>query len=66
MLKQMGPPETTVWEYPFEDNSWKLEIEQFYKDIDLNRPSNPGISDAIKSMEIINKICKESGYDYSS
>ena len=20
----MGPPETTVWEYPFADNSWKL------------------------------------------
>ena len=23
MLPTMGPPETTMWEYPFSDNSWK-------------------------------------------
>ncbi|HXE52183.1 MAG TPA: Gfo/Idh/MocA family oxidoreductase, partial [Tepidisphaeraceae bacterium] len=26
MLPQMGPPETTIWEYPGEDTSWKAEF----------------------------------------
>ena len=25
----MGPPETTIWEYPFPDRSWDLEFEDF-------------------------------------
>ena len=29
MLPRMGPPETTIWEYPGEDLSWNLEIEAF-------------------------------------
>src|ERR1700732_3504221 len=32
MLPQMGPPEAKVWEYPDEDDSWKLEMEEFVKD----------------------------------
>ena len=26
MLPQMGPPQTTVWEYPGEDQSWQAEV----------------------------------------
>jgi len=29
MLPQMGPPETTGWEYPFPDTSWELEFANF-------------------------------------
>jgi predicted dehydrogenase len=29
MLPQMGPPETTRWEYPFADESWVKEINAF-------------------------------------
>lgn len=25
MLPEMGPPETTIWEYPMADNSWDIE-----------------------------------------
>ncbi len=37
MLPQMGPPETTIWEYPTADDSWQVEIAEFYDDIRLNR-----------------------------
>ena len=29
MLPQMGPPETTIWEYPFPDRSWADEFAEF-------------------------------------
>src|ERR671933_506707 len=33
MLPEMGPPETTSWEYPMGDRSWGLEFEEFLQDI---------------------------------
>ncbi len=29
----MGPPETTIWEYPRGDRSWALEFAEFLDDI---------------------------------
>ena len=29
MLPEMGPPETTIWEYPMGDDSWRVEIAPF-------------------------------------
>ena len=33
MLPEMGPPETTIWEYPMADNSWEVELAEFLEDI---------------------------------
>ena len=66
MLPQMGPPETYCWEYPMADNSWAVEFEQFISDINSNRKCNPGIEDAIANLEIVNKVYKDSNYDYNS
>jgi predicted dehydrogenase len=66
MLPEMGPPETTAWEYPMADNSWALEMEEFYEDIRLNREPAAGLRDAIAALEIIEKIYKESGYDFGA
>ena len=35
MLPEMGPPETTIWEYPRGDRSWALEFAEFLDDIRL-------------------------------
>ena len=32
MLPQMGPPETTIWEYPASDASWASEFADFKAD----------------------------------
>ena len=31
MLPEMGPPETTIWEYPMPDNSWDVEMAEFHR-----------------------------------
>ncbi len=64
MLPEMGPPETTSWEYPMGDDSWAVEIAEFYDDIRLNRVPAAGLGDAYAALKIIEKIYKESGYDH--
>ncbi len=66
MLPEMGPPETTAWEYPMGDNSWALEMAEFYDDIHHNREPAAGLNDALAALTVIQKIYKESGYDFSA
>lgn len=66
MLPQMGPPETTAWEYPMADDSWAREMEEFYEDIRLDREPAAGLNDAYQALTIIDHIYKESGYDHSA
>jgi predicted dehydrogenase len=64
MLPQMGPPETTIWEYPMGDNSWQIEFQEFLEDIRLDRTPSANLGDAQATLTIIEKIYLESGYDY--
>jgi len=64
MLPQMGPPETISWEYPMGDDSWAVEMTEFYEDIQLDRAPASGLNDAYQALKIIEKIYKDSGYDH--
>ncbi|HTJ93362.1 MAG TPA: Gfo/Idh/MocA family oxidoreductase [Pararobbsia sp.] len=64
MLPEMGPPETTSWEYPMGDNSWLVEMIEFYEDIRLSRTPAAGLADAYAALKIIEQIYRESGYDH--
>jgi len=64
MLPEMGPPETTIWEYPMADNSWELETAEFLRDIELGRQPASGLKDAAAALEIINRIYQKSGYGH--
>jgi predicted dehydrogenase len=64
MLPQMGPPETTIWEYPMGDNSWALEFGEFLEDIRLQRTPSANLQDARAALAIVEQLYKESGYDY--
>ena len=64
MLPEMGPPETMAWEYPMADDSWAVEVAEFFEDIRLNRIPAAGLRDAYESLKIIQTIYKESGYDH--
>lgn len=66
MLPKMGPPETIIWEYPMNDDSWDVEFSEFLNDINNNIDPSPGLKDAIENLRIINKIYKKSGYDYNT
>lgn len=56
MLPQMGPPETTIFEYPRGDESWKLEMAEFFEDIRLGRTPVPGLKEAKAVMQVVAKI----------
>jgi predicted dehydrogenase len=64
MLPEMGPPETTTWEYPMSDNSWEVEMAEFIEDIRLGRQPEAGLQDAVAALGIVDKIYRKSGYDY--
>ena len=65
MLPEMGPPETTIWEYPRGDDSWRLEMNDFLEDIRLGRTPSPGLQEARAALEVVEKIYRASGYDVS-
>lgn len=56
MLPEMGPPETTTWEYPFPDRSWTDEFTDFSAAITSGRRPCGDIDDAIANLEIVRKI----------
>ena len=64
MLPQMGPPETTIWEYPMGDNSWALEFSEFLEDIHLGRLPSANLYDARAALSVVEKIYTESNYDH--
>jgi predicted dehydrogenase len=64
MLPQMGPPETTIWEYPRGDDSWAVEFAEFLEDIRLGRTPSANLADARAALAIVEQIYGESGYDY--
>ena len=59
MLPEMGPPETTVWDYPMADNSWEVEFEEFLRDIRLGRTAEPGLAEAEAALRVIEKVYGE-------
>lgn len=64
MLPHMGPPETSIWEYPMADNSWQLEFSALLHDIKHHRQANPGLKDAHAALMIVEKVAQGSGYAY--
>lgn len=63
MLPEMGPPETVSWEYPMGDDSWEVEIAEFFEDIRLNREPSVSLLDAQAALKIVETIYRESGHD---
>ena len=59
MLPQMGPPETTIWEFPFVDSSWKDEFNDFETAIMKKTVPESGIQDAIEVLKIVSKIYED-------
>jgi predicted dehydrogenase len=64
MLPEMGPPKEMKLVYPSIDKSWEDEINEFYNDIELDRQPAPGIIDAFENLKIIDKVYKQSGYNF--
>lgn len=59
MTPAMGPPETTIWEFPMADDSWEVELAEFYEDIRLGRAPQPGPEDAQAVLGLVERIYQE-------
>jgi len=46
------------------DNSWAVELAEFYQDIFVNRPVDAGLQDAYESLKVIQQIYRISNYDF--
>jgi predicted dehydrogenase len=56
MLPQMGPPPTTIWEYPGEDRSWHDEYAHLLTCIrEGSRPSGT-LADALAALEVVEEL----------
>jgi predicted dehydrogenase len=61
MLPQMGPPDTTIWEYPGEDKSWQVEWNQFKEAASRNEtPPSGNLNDALAALSVIGKLYETS------
>jgi predicted dehydrogenase len=65
MLPQMGPPESTSWEFAGGDDSWATETAAFAEDIRQGREPSPGLAEGIKTLEIVETIYRKSGFQTS-
>ena len=60
MLPQMGPPETTAWEYPGDDSSWKLEYKHLVECIADDRQPLSNLDDAVAALEVVEQLYDQS------
>lgn len=64
MLPEKGSPESTVWEYPRGGDSKRLEFEEYFQDIRLDRRPSATRKDALPVLTIVEGIYIGSGYDH--
>ncbi len=64
MLPEMGPPETTVWEFPGLDESWRMETAEFLDDIRAGRRPTATLEDAHVVLRVVADVYQRSGYAF--
>lgn len=56
MTPELGPPPTTITEYPMGDDSWEAEYAAFLDDIAHDRTPDPSFEDARAALAIVERI----------
>jgi predicted dehydrogenase len=66
MKPEMGPPDTKLHEFPGPDESWRMEMTEFEKDVQLKRKPDAGLAEARAALQIVEQIYRRSGFDFDS
>jgi len=66
MKPEMGPPDTKPYEFPGLDESWRIEMMEFEKDIQLKRTPDAGLAEAHAALRVVEKIYQKSGFNFDS
>ncbi|HEY7156986.1 MAG TPA: Gfo/Idh/MocA family oxidoreductase [Gemmataceae bacterium] len=59
MLPQMGPPQTTIWEYPGEDQSWRMEFDHLCECVANERQPQGTLEDAVAALEVVEQVYRQ-------
>jgi predicted dehydrogenase len=62
MRSELGPPDTTIWEFPGADSSWDLEMKAFLEDIKLGRTPVPGLREAAITLQVVERFYEQGNY----
>ena len=62
MKPEMGIPDTQVYEFAGPDESWRSEMIEFEKHIQLNRPPDAGLAEARAALQIVETVYEKSGF----
>jgi predicted dehydrogenase len=62
MLPEMGPPETTIFEFPRGDQSWVYEVNEFLADIQQKRLPRPGIAEGKSVLRVVETVYSRSHF----
>ena len=52
----MGPPETTIWEYPGEDASWREEFAHFVDCVEAGSDPLGTLDDALAALNVVERV----------
>jgi predicted dehydrogenase len=61
MKPEMGIPDTKVYEFSGADESWKIEMAEFERDIQSKRKPDAGLAEARTALQIVETIYEKSG-----
>jgi predicted dehydrogenase len=53
MHSEMGPPDTTTWEFPFPDRSWSDELRHFSDAIQCGAEPWSNVHDTLAVMRLV-------------
>ncbi len=56
MLPEMGPPRTTIWEFPGEDVSWENELEDFSRCLRNGKNPATTLRDAKAVLDVLKRL----------
>jgi predicted dehydrogenase len=64
MLPELGPPESTTWEFPNEDTSWEDEFAHFVECVENGTPLSGSLHDALGNLRVVEELYRINGRDY--
>jgi predicted dehydrogenase len=59
MKPEMGIPNTKVYEFPGQDESWRIEMTEFEQDVQHDRTPDAGLAEARAALQIVETIYKK-------
>jgi predicted dehydrogenase len=61
MLPKMGPPETTIWEYPGDDVSWGKEYRHLLGCVRRSEAPLGTLDDALAVLDVVRQAYEQNG-----